>query len=177
MTPNPLQSPWIIPLESVRSAGLKRQEVLSEGATLSQIAKDLHILRLNHLEYDALITREKEGLRVVGKLKAKLEQACSLTLEPVLETVSEEFDITFLPDAPDPAEVFEMPEDIEAFLASEDPPEPLINNQVNLYEILCEFIALGLNPFPRKEGAVFINPQEESGISPFAALAQLKSKS
>jgi Large ribosomal RNA subunit accumulation protein YceD len=110
-------------------------------------------------------------------VKADVAQACSVSLAPVPEKIDEPFDVLFLPDAKDPNENFEMPEDIHAFLASEDPPEPLINNQIDLYGVIREFIALGLNPFPRKEGAEFTQPQEDNLISPFSALAQLTRKS
>ena len=53
-------------------------------------------------------------------------------------------------------------------------PEPLVGGVVDLGALATEFLILGLDPYPRKQGAVFEAPQEEKPESgPFAALSQL----
>ena len=54
-------------------------------------------------------------------------------------------------------------------------PEPLIGGVVDLGALATEFLILGLDPYPRKAGAVFQPPaQAQPDESPFAALAKLK---
>src|SRR5271156_3377550 len=56
-------------------------------------------------------------------------------------------------------------------------PEPLIGGVVDLGALATEFLILGLDPYPRKPGAVFELPQDvKPEPGPFAALAGLKDK-
>jgi hypothetical protein len=59
----------------------------------------------------------------------------------------------------------------------EDAPELLVDGVVDLGAIATEFLILGIDPYPRKAGAVFDPPAagDESG-HPFAALAALKER-
>ena len=53
-------------------------------------------------------------------------------------------------------------------------PEPLIGGVVDLGALAIEFLILGLDPYPRKPGAVFEPPQDHKPeAGPFAALAKL----
>ena len=38
---------------------------------------------------------------------------------------------------------------------AEDPPEPIVNGAIDLGALAAEFLMLGLDPYPRKPGAVF----------------------
>ena len=54
---------------------------------------------------------------------------------------------------------------------------PLVGGVVDLGALATEFLILGLDPYPRKPGAVFEAPQEvKPDPGPFAALAGLKEK-
>ena len=56
-------------------------------------------------------------------------------------------------------------------------PEPLVGGIVDLGALATEFLILGLDPYPRKPGAVFELPQDvKPDPGPFAALAGLKEK-
>jgi hypothetical protein len=53
--------------------------------------------------------------------------------------------------------------------------EPLIGGSVDLGALATEFLILGLDPYPRKPGAIFQPPMDlEPEEGPFAALAALK---
>ena len=65
--------------------------------------------------------------------------------------------------------------DIEVLLNEADPPEPIVDGAIDLGGITLEFLALALDPYPRKPGASFESSAGDTGIeSPFAALAKLK---
>jgi hypothetical protein len=58
-----------------------------------------------------------------------------------------------------------------------DGPEALVDGAVDLGALAIEFLILGLDPYPRKEGAVFQQPPDiEPEPGPFAALAGLVGK-
>ena len=60
-------------------------------------------------------------------------------------------------------------------LDAEDPPEMLRDGAVDLGAVAIEFLLLGIDPYPRKPGAVFDAPPAGDPVShPFAALAALK---
>ena len=56
-----------------------------------------------------------------------------------------------------------------------EPPDEIVNGQIDLGALTAEFLALGLDPYPRKPGVDFSYqdaPDEKD--SPFAALGKLK---
>ena len=56
-----------------------------------------------------------------------------------------------------------------------EPPEPLVGGTIDLGAVAVEFLMLGIDPYPRKEGAEFAAPSADlEGAHPFAALAALK---
>jgi uncharacterized metal-binding protein YceD (DUF177 family) len=103
---------------------------------------------------------------VTGRLIAEVGQTCVVTLEPLTNTIDEEVDLVFLPGAPEPLAEGDT---------DEDAPEPLVDGRVDLGAIATEFLMLGVDPYPRKEGASFDAPKPEDDTPhPFAALAALK---
>jgi hypothetical protein len=102
----------------------------------------------------------KGGLRATGTLEADATRTCVVTLEPFVERVSESIEVRFSPDQPSPD--------------AEDPPDPLVGGKADLGVVAAEFFTLGLDPHPRKPGAVF----DGAGLggeaeTPFAALRKL----
>jgi hypothetical protein len=112
------------------------------------------------------------GLHVVGTVSARVRQTCVVTLEPVENQIEEGVDLVFVPPSalgPIAKDVYLGPEAVE-------PPEALIDGVIDLGAIATEFLMLGIDPYPRKPGAVFEAPQSgDTGSRPFAALAALRS--
>jgi uncharacterized metal-binding protein YceD (DUF177 family) len=107
---------------------------------------------------------------VVGSVSADVGQNCVVTLEPIENKIEENVDLLFAPAVE--AKGAEKGKDI---VEEAEPPEPLIGGMVDLAAIATEFVLLGIDPYPRKPGAVFAAPRaEEEGGHPFAALAALK---
>jgi len=114
------------------------------------------------------------GLHVMGRISATVGQNCVVTLEPLANEVEEDIDVRFVPrstPAPSPAE--SEPQH-EARNVKWNDPEPFIGGVVDLGALATEFLILGLDPYPRKPGAVFQPPHvEQPDTGPFAALASL----
>ncbi|MFG1402212.1 YceD family protein [Xanthobacter sediminis] len=109
-----------------------------------------------------------DGLRVTGRLDAAVVQSCGVTLEPFEAPVREEIDVHFVPAGT------ALPPEAEGD-ESYDPPDEIENGAIDLGALASEFLALGIDPYPRKPGVVFEPPAEDAAaISPFSALSRLK---
>lgn len=147
-------------------------------AECEAIAAALGILKVGSASAELTITPfRKTGFKLVGEVRAEVEQACVVTLEPVAESVRETVDLRFLPES----EIEPVSEEVEVDLSTEDPPEPIVGASVDLGVLVTEFIAVGLDPYPRAPGAEFTPLIEDDGSddappSPFAGLSALKDK-
>jgi hypothetical protein len=163
---------WRIPLavERVPDGGL-HLEVCADAATRAAVAALAGVAGLTRLDATFDVVRwGGGGLRVTGEVRGTAGQTCVVTLEPIENEICEAFDATYAPPAAaDPlAEVVVRPDDA-------DPPEPLSDGTVDLGRLATEFLLLGVDPYPRKPGAVFAPPSAAEGDQgPFAALAALK---
>ncbi len=103
-----------------------------------------------------------------GRLEARLERECVVTLEPFEAVQAEVFSLRFLPE-----EAL-----ADASSADEDPDAPddvpYTGTILDLGEAAAEQLALALDPYPRSPGATLPGDAEESAPSPFAALAALR---
>lgn len=117
-----------------------------------------------------LVPEGKEGVRVSGRLTATVRQTCGVTLEPFDAPLDEEIDVHFAPAG----SYVRSEEDEENGI---DPPDEIVDGRIDVGALLCEFLALGVDPYPRKPGAVFEPPAEDAAaLSPFSALSRLKDK-
>ena len=117
------------------------------------------------------VTRRGGGLHVVGSISATVGQNCVVTLEPLANEVEETIDLVFEP----PQRLAESAENEGQQRGVKwDDPEPLVGGVVDLGALATEFLILGLDPYPRKPGAVFEPPQDaKHDQGPFAALGRL----
>ena len=149
----------------------RRLDLVADDAARDAIAKAAGLAALPRLEARFDLTRQgADGLRAVGRVSATVVQNCVVTLEPIESQIDEAVDLVFLPDVEPPAEAV----DLEA-LEADEPPEAIRNGVIDLGAVATEFLLLGLDPYPRKPGAVFDAPPAGDPAShPFAALAALK---
>ena len=56
----------------------------------------------------------------------------------------------------------------------DESPDLVEDGQIDLGQYAVEQLALRLDPFPRKPGAEFVQPEEPGEVSPFAVLKSLK---
>jgi hypothetical protein len=166
-------NPWSAPLrlEDVPDTG--RHVVLTADVyTRQAIAAMAGLRELPRLDATFDVARSgHDGLRVSGQVSATVGQTCVVTLEPIESELTEMFDLIFKPPH-GPLGGAETRYGIDS-----EETEPLNDGTVDLGAIATEFLLLGVDPYPRKPGAVFQPPpSDEPGGSAFAALAALQRK-
>ena len=145
-------------------------ELVLDEATRAALARHVGVLALPVLRARLkVIPTGKGGVLVEGDLEATVRQTCVVSLEPFDAELRDVITVRFAPQATDPP-------GLVVELGEEDPPDPLVDNAVDLAAVVTEFLALAIDPYPRKPGAVFVPPAEpkDPRASPFAALDKLK---
>lgn len=154
-------------------------ELAAGEADLAVIARHLGVASLEALTARYALSRNGERVKLDGEIRARLHQSCVVTLEPFPVALTVPVKLDFAPEAEAAAAAARADDeeiDIEVLLNEEDPPEPIVDGHIDLGAVTLEFLALALDPYPRKPGVSFAEPApEETAESPFAALARLKS--
>lgn len=100
-----------------------------------------------------------------GSLRARLHQECVVSLDPFPVVVVEEFAVRFVPAGTESE-------------TADDPDEPdeltIEAGTFDLGEATVEQLALALDPYPRKPGAVLPDAATDIPDTPFGALAKLR---
>ncbi len=149
-------------------AGLERH-LVPDADAVKRIVKALDLGSLSAFEADVKITPAHVGWTLTGRVVASLEQVCGITLEPLPVEVDERFSIDLVESAEPETEEVEITLD-------DDSPDVIEEGRIDLGQYAVEQLALQLDPFPRKPGAEFVQPEEPAEISPFAVLKQFKAK-
>ena len=147
--------------------------------------------------------RRRAGGRVAvnGEVSAEVSQLCVVTLESFVSRVTQPIDLLFAPavipeadgqgrspdrrkrQAPDHQLADRRQSAAGAPVPGSDdqadPPDPLIDDAIDLGAVAAEFVALALDPYPRKPGVSFddmVEAPEADEPSAFAALERLKAR-
>jgi uncharacterized metal-binding protein YceD (DUF177 family) len=171
----PLRHPVRVETVTLRPVSL---ELAAGEADLAAIARHLGVASLEALTARYALSRNGERVKLDGEIRARLHQSCVVTLQPFPVALTVPVKLDFAPEAEAAAAAARADDeeiDIEVLLNEEDPPEPIVDGHIDLGAVTLEFLALALDPYPRKPGASFAEPApEETAESPFAALARLK---
>lgn len=169
----------VIPVTHVPGSG-RVIKIVATDDECAAVASECGLIGLERLEAEFTVTKGSGRLLAVqGHISADVTQSCGVTLKPVDEALEADVALTYTLD-PKWAELIEVdvnPDD-------DDPPEPVIDGQIDFGAVVLEHFALNLNPYPRAEGVAFDAEQwtEDDGegedadqSNPFAVLAELKS--
>ncbi len=153
------------------AAGGDEHRIASSAEERAALAKMLQLPSIEALEASLTVEQERGGvIHVHGELTAAFQQVCTVTIEPFETTMREPVDIRFAPPEKVAAMAAAAVEDPEA----DDLPDPYEDDQIDLGAVVQEFFVLGLDPYPRKPGAVFdYSDENDEKLSPFAKLAAL----
>ncbi len=137
----------------------------------AEIARSFNLLAVEALSGTYHVTAVLRGARVKGEVTARVRQTCVVSLDPFEADLREPVDLAYTVETGSRELATGR---IEISPDEEDPPEPLFGGRIDLGAVTLEFLALGLDPYPRKPGASFA--QEKSELerppSPFAVLAR-----
>jgi uncharacterized metal-binding protein YceD (DUF177 family) len=168
-----IQLPYSEPVRLHQIGASLERTLVPEAADLVRIAKALNLASLASLSVDMTLVPTVSGFRMDGRVKAEAEQTCGLSLEPMPVSVDRPFTVYFVHEA-EPQNNEDGEIDIEL---DDNFPDVIEDGKIDLGQHAVEQLSLSLDPFPRKEGAVFVQPPEPVDISPFAALKALKDTS
>ncbi|MFT4098416.1 MAG: YceD family protein [Rhodoblastus sp.] len=183
----------------VWSSPLAVSEVPPQGADITieaDAAQRAALAKLNGLDGLAsataklhVVPRGRERLHVTGEVRARVTQTCVVSLEPFESEIVEPVDVEFEPARAKP--VREDPErtsrrrrearppieEDEEGMDDLDAPDEIVDGKVDLGALASEFLTLGIEPYPRKPGVAFAEPQPQGAtVSPFARLAARKTE-
>ena len=174
--PDPWRSP--VTVAQIPDTGLHR--VLDASAAERQAMADVAGLRdilSARADFD-VVPISGGRVQVTGHVRARVGQTCVVTLDPIESEIDEEVDLTFAPEAEARRleDLIEEGRDDEEPAEVADPPEAIVNGIIDLGRIATDALFLAIDPYPRKEGAVFeaevtaLDPEDH----PFAALKALQ---
>ena len=149
-----------VALDRVGPRGLT-VEVEAKPEELPAIAARLRILALASLHCAFKLRRVGAStVEAEGVLRAQVTETCVVSLDPFSHDLQEAFTVHFVPpgtedDNPDPEAVDQI---------------PCTGGAADLGEAAVEQLALALDPFPRKPGAVLPDEATTETPNPFAVL-------
>lgn len=175
--PDPWRAPVIV--AQIPDAGLHRELEASaaERQAMAEVAGVREILSA-HASFD-VVPKSGGRVQVAGLVRGRIGQTCVVTLDPIESEIEEEVDLMFAPEAEVRrlADLIEEGQDGEAPEVA-DPPEPITGGIIDLGRLATDALFLAIDPYPRKEGAVFeaevTAPDPDD--HPFAALKALQDK-
>lgn len=144
-----------------------------DEAAREDIARTLNLVSLDSLDAEVFLRPWLDGAEISGLIRARVTQLCSVSAEEFEEPVEARFSVRVLPadsENSSPDENGDLALDPDG----DDPPDVLEGETIDVSGYVVEHLALELDPFPRKPGAVFEPPAEPVDLSPFAALKALK---
>lgn len=165
---------WSHATTEIPEGGLARERSVSADG-LALLAKALGMESLESVKVAYRVQRLAGGAyRLTGNVAARGEQLCVVTVDPLPAEIAAAFDVEFWPELPER----QGGEDLT--ILDERDVERLEDGAIPVGRIVYESISAALDPYPRKEGAVFEwsdrNADSPDRVSPFAALARLKNK-
>jgi uncharacterized metal-binding protein YceD (DUF177 family) len=163
--PKSLHFSRLLAVEAVPDTGL-HMTICANGAERAMLATQCGVASVHSFEADFHVRRQGRGrFNVTGKLQARVTQICVVSLEPFESEISADIDVEFAPSGNWPHE----PSALQG-----DPPDPIVDGQIDLGALAAEFLLLNLDLYPRRPGAVFeeadAGGKADERQSPFAVL-------
>lgn len=151
---------------------LVQHDLVADETPRKAVARFLGLEDVSQLSARLTLQAWLDGAEIAGEMEARFTRLCGLTLEPFEVVLKEPIFLRALPagsaHAPAPPSG-----EVDLQLEEEDPPEVLGPEGVDLCDLVVQTLALALDPFPRKPGAIFEQPQARLEDSPFGILARL----
>ncbi len=162
--------------------------IKAEAAELRALAEADDIPGIAALQASFKVSKVGRYIHVTGEVRAQVTQTCVVSLEPFDSDIKEPVEVRFVsaPPVASPPRMkgavksrrrgaMEMEPPPPAAESEEDPPDVIVDGRIDLGALAAEFLAMGLDPYPRKPGVAFASAEPEPEVdSPFAALENLR---
>lgn len=173
---------WPINVSVLPQKG-RDETITADAAQLVELAAAHDLLAADSFEASIHVRRwQRDGVRLTGRVRARVTQECVVSLEPVEGTVDAEIDAVYVPEGSPLQRRMEPGEGGDLIIDSEGPdlPELFEPPMLDIGAVAEEFFALALDPYPRAPGVAapsesVAEPVEERE-NPFAALKALREK-
>jgi len=164
----PISRPVEVERMALREGGVRLEATEDERRRAAEFLK---LPAIHSLIGDFRIAGNKRRAKVTGQVSGRVSQSCVVTLEPFETDFAEDVELTFAEERDNLS-----PEEIER--RKIDPPDEIVDGKIDLGTVMTEFLALALDPYPRKPGVDF-EPitDDKAKDSPFAALGKLRGES
>ena len=185
--PLPKEPPFSLPVNVVNLRPDGVEIIIAPDAfQLKAIAELLDLASLESFTGRVrLEPRQKGHVHASGEIRGALHQTCIVTLDAFPVAVTAPINVEFAPSQGEsdarpirsskPLEIVADSAPAIHDLDEVDPPDLIVNGQIDVGVLATEFLTLSLDPFPRKPGAVFeFSDAVDEKENPFAALARLK---
>ena len=150
-----------------------------DAAARAAIAHDLKIDAVRKLRFEGRVMPQGQSdWALEGRLGATVVQPCVVTLAPVTTRIEEPVSRVFLADPP------LEPEGGETEMPEDDRTEAL-GEEIDLWNVMVEALALALPVYPRADGAALeeaafsepgVAPLTDDDVKPFAGLKALRDR-
>jgi uncharacterized metal-binding protein YceD (DUF177 family) len=174
---NSSKDPWrvFVPVAQIPDTGLHR-DIEADAAIRQGMAEIAGLREISSARGSFDLTPRSGGrVHVTGRVQARIGQNCVVTLDPIENEIDEEVDLTFAPTEQIPELADTSDDDDDSAIDMTDALEPIESGVIDLGRLATDVIYLAIDPYPRKEGAVF-EPQvaaADPADHPFAALKSL----
>jgi len=155
--------------------------ISADTKDLARLCRQWDVTEVRNFDAEMTLGRwKRDGIRVKGHVSSLIVQDCVVTLEPVEQTIEEDFEAIFLPENSRLASRT-LDGNGEMFLDPDGPdlPELFSGDSIDVGAVVAEFAALAIDAYPRKPGLEFADriendPAVDKKPSPFAVLQGLK---
>lgn len=138
-----------------------REHIVASPNERAALAERFALDGLDKLEAEVTVSRQAGALfRVEGRFDAVYRQTCVVTLEPIDRIVTEPFSLMYSP-RPD-GHTGEIVLEAEA----DDWPEPIFADRIDLGEAVAQQLALTIDLYPRKPGAILPQIADPTDAAP-----------
>ena len=173
MTESP---PWSHPVAwSAAGTAKGRLNLQADAEVRARVARFLDLESVGKLEASVSAHVWLDGMELTGRIVAIVTRLCGVSLEAFEEAVDAPVHMHLAPVG-SPHAPLEHDGEVTIDLDADDPPDVVEGAFVDVAAYVVEALALALDPFPRKPGAVFEPPAETEPTSPFSVLRNLPLK-
>lgn len=165
----------LIAVEGISPDKVRKESIEANAQECAALAKRFDLRDLSGLKADISIRRVEGGdvVRLSGRFSAEVVQTCVVSLQDVHAHVDGAFE-TYLAESNGRHEE----DDSDQLEDDDSAPEVITNGNIDLGEVVAQYLSLELDPYPRAPGVSLAAQLAEVGgevrNSPFAVLQGLK---